>query len=130
MERFPDGEGPDYARALILLPEDGRAPVRIRWFTRDDDRPAARNEARYDGSTGALISAERAANQPLGKRIAGNMLEVHRGRFFGPVFALLFCLAALAMPGFAATGLVLYLLRRKAAGRRTARQPMLPSAAE
>jgi len=127
---FRTGEGPDYARALILLPEDGRAPVRIRWFTRDDDRPAARNEARYDGSTGALISAERAANQPLGKRIAGNMLEVHRGRFFGPVFALLFCLAALAMPGFAATGLVLYLLPRKAAGRRTARQPMLPSAAE
>jgi sulfite reductase (NADPH) flavoprotein alpha-component len=47
-----------------------------------------------------------------------NILEVHRGRFFGDLFALLFCLAALALPGFAATGLTLYVLRRRAAARR------------
>lgn len=127
---FRDGEGRRAARAQILLPEEGRQPVRIRWFSRDDDRPAARNEARYEAATGALISAERASDQPLGKRIAGNMLEVHRGRFFGQGVALLFCLAALAMPGFAATGITLYVLRRRAAGRRAARQPLVPAAAE
>ncbi|MCJ2015090.1 PepSY-associated TM helix domain-containing protein [Methylobacterium sp. J-076] len=127
---FRAGEGRDAVRAQILLPEEGRQPIRIRWFARDDDRPAARNEARYDPSTAAPISAERASDQPLGKRMAGNMLEVHRGRFFGAPFALLFCLAALAMPGFAATGLALYVLRRRAAGRRQARRPLVPAAAE
>ena len=106
--------------AQILLPEEGRQPIRIRWFSRDDPRPAMRNEARFDAATGLLLSAERAAAQPVGQRIAGNMLELHRGRFFGAGGALLFCLAALAMPGFAATGLILYILRRRAAGRRRA----------
>ncbi|WP_342163876.1 PepSY-associated TM helix domain-containing protein [Methylobacterium sp. SD21] len=127
---FREGEGRHAARAQILLPEEGRQPIRIRWFSRDDDRPAARNEARYEAATGTLMSAERAADQPLGKRIAGNMLEVHRGRFFGAGFALLFCLAALAMPGFAATGIALYVLRRRAAGRRTARKPLVAAPAE
>lgn len=127
---FRAGEGRNAARAQILVPEEGRQPVRIRWFSRDDDRPAARNEARYEAATGTLISAERAAEQTLGKRIAGNMLEVHRGRFFGEGFALLFCLAALAMPGFAATGITLYVLRRRAAGRRAQRKPLVAAPAE
>ncbi len=126
---FRDGEGRNAARAQILVPEEGRQPVRIRWFSRDDDRPAARNEARYEAATGTLISAERAAGQPLGKRIAGNMLEVHRGRFFGEGVALLFCLAALAMPGFAVTGITLYVLRRRAAGGGAARPPRLAAPA-
>lgn len=127
---FREGEGRNAARAQVLVPEEGRQPIRIRWFSRDDDRPAARNEARYEAATGALISAERAADQPMGKRIAGNMLEVHRGRFFGAGFALVFCLAALAMPGFAATGIALYVLRRRAAGRRSARKTLAPAPAE
>lgn len=127
---FLAGEGRDFARAQVLLPEADSQPIRIRWFARDDDRPAARNEARYEAATGAMVSAERAAAQPLGKRIAGNMLEVHRGRFFGGGFALLFCLAALAMPGFAVTGLALYILRRRAAGRRVTRPDLVPAAAE
>lgn len=126
---FRAGEGRDFIRAQVLLPEGDRQPIRIRWFARDDDRPAARNEARYDAATGSPISAERAADLPLGKRIAGNMLEVHRGRFFGAAFALLFCLAALALPGFAATGLMLYALRRRSA-RRIAGQPVVPAPAE
>ncbi len=127
---FRTGEGQEAVLAQMLIPEEGRQPIRIRWFARSDPRPAMRNEARYDAATGALISSERAAVQPLGKRMAGNMLEVHRGRFFGEAGALLFCLAALAMPGFAATGLILYALRRRAAGRRAAKTTLMPAAAE
>ena len=90
------------------------------------DAPSARSEARYDAATGALVSAEHAADLPLGRRIVENMLEVHRGRFFGDGVALLFCLAALAMPGFAATGLTLYVLRRRAGDRRRAARPEAP----
>lgn len=128
-DNFRAGEGREAGLSQILVPEDGRQPIRIRWFARGAEGTAARNEARFEPATGALVSAERFADQALGKRIAGNMLEVHRGRFFGDGLALVFCLAALAMPGFAATGLVLYVLRRRAAGRRRQRAA-LPIAAE
>ena len=127
---FREGEGREAVLAQILVPEEGRKPIRIRWFARSDPRPAMRNEARYEAGTGAPLAAERASDQPLGRRMAGNMLEVHRGRFFGDGVALLFCLAALAMPGFAATGLTLYILRRRAAGRRDAKRPLVPAIAK
>ncbi|WP_449411458.1 PepSY-associated TM helix domain-containing protein [Methylobacterium komagatae] len=127
---FREGEGRGANRMQILLPETTRQPVRIRWFLRDDDRPAARNEARYEAATGTLISTERAADQSLGQRAAFNMLEVHRGRFFGEGVAILFCLASVAMPGFAATGIALYVLRRRAAARRGMRKGLTPVAAE
>ncbi|MDP4005231.1 PepSY domain-containing protein [Methylobacterium sp. NEAU K] len=121
---FRAGEGREAGLAILTLPEPDAKAIRIRWLPRGVDAPSARNEARYDAATGALLSAARAADTPLGRRILDNILEVHRGRFFGDVFALLFCLAALAMPGFAATGLVLYGLRRRAGARHRAGDPV------
>jgi uncharacterized iron-regulated membrane protein len=115
---FRAGEGRAAGSAAVILPGADAKAIRIRWLPRGIDAPSARNEARYDAATGALVSAEHAADLPLGRRLVENMLEVHRGRFFGDVVALLFCLAALAMPGFAATGLTLYVLRRRAGARR------------
>ena len=119
-QTFQAGEGAGAATAILTLP-GGRDPnIRIRYLAQADDPPSARSEASFDAATGALLSAAHAADKPLGKRIAENMLEVHRGRFFGGAFALVFCLASLAMPLFAATGITLYLLRRRAARRRGA----------
>ncbi|MGH1573247.1 PepSY-associated TM helix domain-containing protein [Methylobacterium sp. P31] len=114
---FRAGDGREAGSAILTLPEPGAKAIRIRWFVRGADTPGARNESRYDAVTGAPLATERAADTPLGRRLMENILEVHRGRFFGGLFALLFCLAALAMPGFAATGLALYVLRRRAAAR-------------
>ncbi|MEL6064467.1 PepSY-associated TM helix domain-containing protein [Methylobacterium sp. DCY52] len=115
---FRAGEGRAAGTAILTLPDADAKAIRIRWLPKGIDRLSARNEARYDAATGALLAAGRAANEPLGQRLMDNILEVHRGRFFGNLFALLFCLAALALPGFAATGLTLYVLRRRAAARR------------
>lgn len=115
---FRDGEGRAAGTTILTLPSPDAKAIRIRWLPKGVDDLSARNEARYDAATGALLAAEHAADAPLGKRLMDNILEVHRGRFFGDLFALLFCLAALAMPGFAATGLTLYVLRRRAAARR------------
>ncbi|MCJ2072828.1 PepSY domain-containing protein [Methylobacterium sp. J-030] len=115
---FRAGEGRAAGTAILTLPSPDAKAIRIRWLPKGVDDPSARNEARYDAATGALLAAEHAADRPLGKRLMDNILEVHRGRFFGDLFALLFCLAALALPGFAATGLTLYVLRRRAAARR------------
>ncbi|URD38060.1 PepSY domain-containing protein [Methylobacterium tardum] len=123
---FRAGEGREAGSATLIVPGADAKAIRIRWLPRGVDAPSARNEARYDAATGALVSAEHAADLPLGRRIAENMLEVHRGRFFGDGVALLFCLAALAMPGFAATGLTLYVLRRRAGDRRRAARPEAP----
>ena len=80
-------------------------------------------------ATGARLSQTRFADKPLGRQMAENMLEVHRGRFFGAPVALLFCLAALALPGFFATGLTLYVLRRRAGRRRAPARASLPAEA-
>ena len=120
---FRAGDGRAAGSSLLTLPEPGARTIRIRWLPHGAGAPSARNEARYDAATGALLATERAAETPLGRRVMENILEVHRGRFFGDLFALLFCLAALAMPGFAATGLTLYVLRLRAAARRRAAAP-------
>ncbi|SDN44813.1 sulfite reductase (NADPH) flavoprotein alpha-component [Methylobacterium phyllostachyos] len=115
---FRAGEGREAGTATLTLPGLDTKAIRIRWLPKGVDSLSARNEVRYDAATGTLLASEHAADLPLGRRLMDNILEVHRGRFFGDLFALLFCLAALAMPGFAATGLTLYVLRRRAATRR------------
>ncbi len=121
LENFRAGEGREAGLSQVLVPEDGRQPIRIRWFAHGAEGTAARQRSSLRGRDRDHRLSRALRGPSLGKRIAGNMLEVHRGRFFGDGIALVFCLAALAMPGFAATGLVLYVLRRRAAGRRRQR---------
>ncbi|BAU90833.1 PepSY-associated TM helix domain-containing protein [Methylorubrum populi] len=114
------------ALATLTLPGPEASAIRIRWYAPD---AALRNEASYDARTGAVLDDRRADAASLGQRIADNMLEVHRGRFFGAPAALLFCLAALALPGFFATGLTLYALRRRAGRRRAPGRSVRPAEA-
>ena len=124
---FRAGEGRAAGLVILTLPGADTQAIRIRWLPRGVDALSARNEARYDAATGTLLSTAHAADTPLGRRIVENILEVHRGRFFGSLFALLFCLAALSLPGFAATGLVLYILRRRASRRRAQPRAATPT---
>ncbi|UYW28556.1 PepSY-associated TM helix domain-containing protein [Methylorubrum extorquens] len=112
--------------ATLSLPGPEAAAIRIRWYAPDSN---LRNEATYDARTGAGLTDKRAADAALGPRLADNMLEVHRGRFFGAPVALLFCLVALVLPGFFATGLTLYVLRRRAGRRRAPARASLPAEA-
>ncbi|GJD44793.1 hypothetical protein AFCDBAGC_2660 [Methylobacterium cerastii] len=114
---FRAQEGASAALATVTPPGPDAARIRIRWIA-EADAPKARNESIFDAATGARLSLSRFSDKPLGRQIADSMLEVHRGRFFGAAFALVFCLAALAMPLLAVTGLVLYVLRRRAGAAR------------
>ncbi|MCC0809465.1 PepSY domain-containing protein [Methylobacterium sp. W2] len=116
---FSAGEGAGAYMALIALPGPDLPTLRIRFLANPSDLPKARDEATFDPVTGARLSQARFADKPLGQQMAENMLEVHRGRFFGGIVAFLFFTAALAMPLFAVTGLVLYVLRRGARRRRS-----------
>lgn len=115
---FRSGEGADVPLAILTLPGPDATAIRIRYVARDAGASRARNDMTFDAATGAVVSVSRNADKALGQSVADNMLEVHRGRFFGGVFALVFFAAALLMPVMAATGLVLYVLRRRAGRRR------------
>lgn len=121
---FKAGEGAEAAQAIVTLPGPDATRIRIRYLANAADNPGARNEMTFDPATGTRLSASSFADKALGQQIADAMLEVHRGRFFGGFAALVFFLAALAMPLFSVTGLVLYVLRRRAGiARRSAREP-------
>ncbi|UMY16865.1 PepSY domain-containing protein [Methylobacterium organophilum] len=128
---FMAGPGREARLSVIALPGPEAEAIRIRFLTATGGQGQKdRDEARFSAETGALLAVQPAADKPLGRQIAENMLEVHRGRFFGAPVALLFCLAALMMPLFAGTGLTLYWLRRAAARRRAppATQPAYAAA--
>lgn len=103
----PEGR---FRTVLITVPA-GPGDIRIRSLAEGAPNQRARDDARYDQKTGALKGVERYADRRLGEAIAGNMLELHRGRFFGLVGSILTMLASALMPLFATTGLLLYLGR-------------------
>ncbi|KQT47875.1 peptidase [Methylobacterium sp. Leaf456] len=116
---FSAGAGRDMTVATLTLPGPDLAVIRIRWVRAGAGQsPEDRDEMTFAPATGLPLGIKRAADKPLGRRIADNMVEVHRGRFFGAPLAFLFFLAALGLPVFAATGVTLYVLRRRAGRRR------------
>lgn len=116
---FQEQTGGRYASATLAPPMPGDTTVRIRFLAPGTSHDRAIDEMALDGRDGHVISTSSYADKPLGARIAGAMLSVHRGSFFGLGGAVVFMLAALAMPLFTVTGILLYLdrRRRKAATR-------------
>lgn len=105
-----------FTRATLMLPAGFAGPVRIR----SENRNGWRDDTRIEAATGRILAREVGAERPLGARIAANMLDVHSGRIFGVLGPPVFLVAALLMPLFLVTGLLLYLGRRAAKARRRA----------
>ena len=59
-----------------------------------------------------MAAHERYLDKPIGQRLMAGVFPLHSGSYFGWPGLLLFCIASLAMPLFAVTGLQLYLDRR------------------
>jgi sulfite reductase (NADPH) flavoprotein alpha-component len=111
---FRTADDGHFTRATLLLPAGYTGPVRIR----SENRNGWRDDTRIEASSGRILGHEIGGERPLGIRIAGNMLDVHSGRIFGLLGPPIFLVAALLMPLFLATGLLLYLGRRAAKARR------------
>lgn len=107
-----------YATASLAPAREGET-VRIRAVAADAAHFQARDEWRFRPD-GTLASRDLYAERALGARLAGSMLALHEGKFFGPVGWIAFMLAALAMPLFGVTGLLLYLGRRRSRRRHAA----------
>jgi uncharacterized iron-regulated membrane protein len=107
-----------YATASLAPAREGET-IRIRAVAPDAAHAQARDEWRFHAD-GTLESRDLYAERPLGARLTGSMLALHEGRFFGLAGRIAFMLAALAMPLFGVTGLLLYLGRRRSRRRHAA----------
>ncbi|KQQ47995.1 hypothetical protein ASF58_01155 [Methylobacterium sp. Leaf125] len=121
---FRTADDGHFTRATLLLPAGLSGPVRIR----SENRNGWRDDTRIEAASARILVREIGGERPLGVRIAGNMLDVHSGRIFGPLGPPVFLVAALTMPLFLVTGLLLYIGRRAAKARRRVQAGANPTA--
>lgn len=109
---FVADRGNRFEAARLTLPSGRDSTVRVRaWLS--DARDGAHDEFRIDGRTGRIVSADLYADKTIGEKVLARVLDIHRGSIFGWPGKLLFMLAALTMPLFGITGVLLYLSRRR-----------------
>ncbi|MBR0989247.1 PepSY domain-containing protein [Bradyrhizobium japonicum] len=120
---FQREEGDRFSRALLTLPAGTGTAVRIRsWRKASSLLETTRDEFRIDAVTGKLLSAERYADKTFGETIIAAIYDIHRGEILGWPGKLAFMIAAILMPLFSVTGILLYLSRRRL--RRPAQKPL------
>ena len=110
---FQREEGSRFSRALLTLPAGPGTAIRIRSWGKASLLETTRDEFRIDAVTGQMISADRYADKTFGETIIAAIYDIHRGAILGWPGKLAFMMAAILMPLFAVTGILLYLSRRK-----------------
>lgn len=105
--------GRDYSTLTMTLPKKPDGKIELIFMDAIPQHERARNKATFNYQTSTIEKMDLYEKQKLNEKIMGNMLPVHRGSFFGPVYQFLAMLASLAMPLFFITGWMLYLKRRK-----------------
>jgi uncharacterized iron-regulated membrane protein len=119
---FQREEGPRFSRALLTLPAGAGTTIRIRSWGKASLLETTRDEFRIDAVTGQLVSAERFTDKTFGEKIIAAIYDIHRGEILGWPGKLAFMIAAILMPLFSVTGILLYLSRRRL--RRSAPPPL------
>lgn len=119
---FQREEGERFSRALLTLPAGPGTAIRIRSWGKTSLLETTRDEFRIDAVTGQLVSAERYAAKTFGETIIAAIYDIHRGEILGWPGKLAFMIAAMLMPLFSVTGILLYLSRRRL--RRPAQPPL------
>jgi len=104
---------PNWASATIRLPERGSDAYQLTWIAQDGPHERARNRMSLRSSDGALLKNESYGAQTLGQRALTTIRPLHTGSYFGLPGRVIMMLASLALPGFAITGWLLYLGRRR-----------------
>ncbi len=108
----------------LRLPARPGAMLEFSYRRAEAAHDRATNRMELDPASGQVQAHELFTDQPAGQRFMSGIFPLHSGAWFGPVGLAVFCLASLAMPLFAVTGLQLYLDRRakKRAGRQRRRE--------
>jgi sulfite reductase (NADPH) flavoprotein alpha-component len=104
---------PDWRMAFLRIPERATAPLQIIWTSKHAPHVRARGRMTLDQATGALIKNDPYADMTLGGKAQSSIYALHVGSFFGMPGRVVMFIVSLALPGFAITGWMLYLHRRK-----------------
>jgi sulfite reductase (NADPH) flavoprotein alpha-component len=104
--------GDRLANVIFTSPQSGK-PVRARVLTKDAANDRALDDLQIDPYAGKIVKSTLHADLKAGEWIMANMDPIHTGIAFGPVWRLMVVIAALGLPFFAVTGIVLYVDRRR-----------------
>jgi sulfite reductase (NADPH) flavoprotein alpha-component len=110
-----------FSTATFVLPQGAADPLEVRYLDRDPAHERATNTLALDVASGSVIRSERYDDKSAGGKLVASILMLHSGSFFGVVGSIVFGLASLAMPLFTVSGWMLYLDRRRARRRMSAR---------
>jgi sulfite reductase (NADPH) flavoprotein alpha-component len=106
-------QAPGWKMAFLRPPEKASQPLQILWLAADAPHVRARGKMTIDQQTGAIVKSEPYKDMALGARAQSVIYPLHMGTYFGLPGRLFMFFAALSLPGFAITGWMLYLKRRR-----------------
>jgi sulfite reductase (NADPH) flavoprotein alpha-component len=115
---------PDWTLAVVRVPERPGQAIQVSWLAADAPHVRARSRMTL-GADGAVTKDERYAAMGVGQRALTTLYPLHMGTYFGLPGRIAMMLAALTLPGFAVTGWLLYLGRRREARAAAAERAQL-----
>lgn len=118
---------PGWDTASVRLPEKAGQPIQLTWLAADAPHPRARNRMSI-GADGKVLKDEPYAAMSAGQRALSTIYPLHMGTYFGLPGRIAMMLASLSLPGFAVTGWMLYLRRRREAAAATRERVLLAQA--
>ena len=110
---FPQQLQREYSSLTYKIPKQNNQQLELSFLDAKPQHERANNTATYDYNRKQIVELNIYADKTMNEKIAGSILPVHRGSFFGPLYQFFAMLASLAMPLFFVTGWLLYLKRRK-----------------
>ncbi|OFA05850.1 sulfite reductase flavoprotein subunit alpha [Duganella sp. HH101] len=106
-------QAPGWRTVSLRPPERATQPLQVLWVASDAPHIRARGRMSINQQTGAIVKNEPYVQMGVGARALTTLYPLHMGTYFGlPGRLFMFC-ASLALPGFAVTGWMLYLKRRR-----------------
>jgi sulfite reductase (NADPH) flavoprotein alpha-component len=104
---------PDWKMVFLRPPERATQPMLFIWVAKDAPHIRARGRMSINQQTGAIVKNEPYRELSLGARAQSTIYPLHMGTYFGLPGRLFMFFTSLALPGFAITGWMLYLNRRR-----------------
>ncbi|CDG83649.1 PepSY domain-containing protein [Janthinobacterium agaricidamnosum] len=103
-----------WTNTTLRVPEKPGQAVQYTWLSLDSPHERARNRLSVMPLDGKVTQDDHYARQSVGARLINSIYPLHMGTYFGLPGRIMMLLASLALPGFAITGWILYLNRRRA----------------
>ncbi|NVD70632.1 PepSY domain-containing protein [Duganella sp. BJB1802] len=106
-------QAPGWKTVVLRPPERATQPLQVLWLDGDATHIRARSRMSINQQTGAIVKHEPYAQIGVAARALTTFYPLHIGTYFGLPGRLFMFFASLSLPGFAVTGWMLYLKRRR-----------------